>query len=117
MVDRARETGCYAGLRGGVDIMRAASVYAGQAYDALLAVGVFTPGHVPPEALVELLSLTRPGGLLVVSTRTQYCDETVFRPLIDALVQDSRVSILELLENAPYHHDGNGHYWVLEKAA
>lgn len=117
MAAKARETGCYAGVRGGVDMMRVAEAYAGQVYDALLSVGVFTPGHVPPQALVELLPPVRAGGLLVISTRTQYCDETDFQQLVDDLSNDGRIRVIELLRNAPYHHDGDGHYWVLEKTA
>lgn len=115
MAAKAREGGCYTGVRGGVDMMRASSAYEGQDYDALLSVGVFTLGHVPPEALLELLALTTDGGLLVISTRSQYCDETHFQQVIDDLLRAGRIEIRRLLRNALYNHDGNGHYWVLEK--
>jgi predicted TPR repeat methyltransferase len=117
MAAKARESGCYRAVRGGVDMMQASSAYAGQGYDALLSVGVFTLGHVPPEALLELLDLTIDGGLLVISTRSQYYDESHFQQIIDDLLRAERIEILRLLRNALYNHDGDGHYWVLQKSA
>ena len=115
MAAEARATGCYREVRGDIDMMRASQSYAGAAFDAVLSVGVFTLGHVPPEALLELLQLTRCGGLLVLSTRSQYYEQTGFQQLIDELRDDGRIELREVLENAPYNHDGDGHYWVLEK--
>jgi len=117
MAAEARAAGCYREVRGDVDIMQAAQSYAGQAYDAVLSVGVFTLGHVPPEALLELLSLTGDGGLLVLSTRTQYYQQTGFQRLIDDLLGARRIELLQVLKNAAYNHDGDGHYWVLQKPA
>lgn len=115
MAAEARAAGCYREVRGDIDIMQASQAYTGACYDAVLSVGVFTLGHVPPEALLELLPLTRDGGALVLSTRTHYYDETGFQELIDDLLDASRIELLQLLENAPYNHDGDGHYWVLQK--
>jgi len=115
MAAEARATGCYREVRGGIDMLRAAQSHAGASFDAVLSVGVFTLGHVPPEALLELLQLTRVGGLLVLSTRTHYYEQTGFQQLIDDLWDKGRIEIRHLLENAPYNHDGDGHYWVLEK--
>lgn len=115
MAAEARATGCYREVRGDIDMMRASESYAGAAFDAVLSVGVFTLGHVPPEALLELLQLTRDGGLLVLSTRSQYYEQTGFQQLIDDLRDQDRIEVRQLLENAPYNHDGDGHYWVLEK--
>ena len=39
-------------------------------YEAILAGGVFKPGHAPPHALEELLRLARPGGIIVVNLET-----------------------------------------------
>jgi predicted TPR repeat methyltransferase len=115
MAERARCNGCYGEVRGAVDMMQAAQVYVGQDYDAVLSAGVFTLGHVPPEALFELLALSRLGGLLIVSTRSQYYDATGFQQILDELLRDSRIRILRQVRNALYNHDGDGHYWVLEK--
>ena len=115
MARRALATGAYRQVKGGIDMMQATQSYAAEAYDAVLSVGVFTLGHVPPEALLVLLSLTRPGGLLVVSTRTHYYDQTDFQQRVDELLADGRIELLKLLEDAPYNKDGAAHYWVFNK--
>jgi predicted TPR repeat methyltransferase len=117
MAAEARATGCYREVRGAIDMMRASESYAGAAFDAVLSVGVFTLGHVPPEALLELLRLARGGGLLVLSTRSLYYRQTGFQKLIDDLRDRGRIEVRHLLEDAPYNHDGDRHYWVLEKTA
>ena len=38
-------------------------------FDGLLAAGVFTPGHAPPETLFELDRLVRPGGVIIFSLK------------------------------------------------
>ena len=68
-----------------------------------------------PEALLELLHLVRNGGVAVLSTRTHYYQQTGFQRLIDELLDAGRIEVLQLLENAAYNHDGDGHYWVLQK--
>jgi len=116
MVEQARASGVYRQLEGDIDIMRAAQTYAPGSYDAVLSVGVFTLGHVPPEALAVLLRLVRPGGLLVMSTRTHYYDQTGFQQMVDELVAGRQIELLELLRDAPYNRDGAGHYWVFRKS-
>lgn len=115
MVEEARATGRYRQLIGGVDIMHAQDHYSESAYDSILSVGVFTLGHVPPEALQVLLRLTRPGGLLVISTRTQYYDDLGFKPLLDGLLAATELEMLQRLENAPYNKDGDAHYFLLRR--
>ena len=115
MAQRAHATGAYRQVRGGIDMMQATQSYQAEAYDAVLSVGVFTLGHVPPEALLVLLALTRPGGLLVISTRTHYYDQTDFQQQVDQLLGDGRIELLKLLEDAPYNKDGAAHYWVFSK--
>ena len=115
MAELARETGCYRKVLGEIDIMLAAEYYADSSYDAVLSVGVFTLGHVPPEALRVLLQLTRPGGLLVVSTRTQYYDQSGFRELLDGMLEAGEVALRARLDNAPYNEDGAAHYFLLRR--
>jgi SAM-dependent methyltransferase len=97
MAQRALATGAYRQVKGGIDMMQATQSYAAEAYDALLS------------------ALTRPGGLLVVSTRTHYYDQTDFQQRVDELLADGRIELLKLLEDAPYNKDGAAHYWVFSK--
>ena len=115
MAEQAAATGNYQQVQGSVDMMRATEKYPDAAYNALLSVGVFTLGHVPPEALKVLLKLTRSDGLLLISTRTQYYDQTNFQQLVDDLIETGQVELLRLLRDAPYSIDGDGHYWVFKK--
>lgn len=116
MAEQAIATGAYQQVLGGIDMMRAAENYADANYAAILSVGVFTLGHVPPEALIVLLQLASPGGLLLISTRTHYYDQTNFQLVMDGLIDSSQVELLQVIRDAPYNNDGDGHYWVMQKA-
>jgi predicted TPR repeat methyltransferase len=116
MAEQAIATGAYQQVLGGIDMMRAAENYADTSYDAILSVGVFTLGHVPPEALIVLLQLAGPGGLLLISTRTHYYDQTNFQLVMDDLIDSGQVELLQVIRDAPYNNDGDGHYWILQKA-
>ncbi len=115
MIEQAGASGAYCKLAGAIDIMQAAQSYAAGSYDAVLSVGVFTLGHVPPEALEVLLQLTRPGGLLLLSTRTHYYQQTDFQPLVDKLLSEARLELVKLLRDAPYNKDGDAHYWLFRR--
>lgn len=116
MAEQAIATGAYQQVLGGVDMMRAAENYSGATYDAVLSIGVFTLGHVPPQALSVLLQLTSPAGLLLVSTRTHYYDQTDFQRVVDDLIDSGQLKLLQVIKDAPYNNDGDGHYWVMQKA-
>jgi len=45
---------------------------AADAYDAVTCIGTFTSTHVAPEALFELVRVTRPGGAVVFTVRDDY---------------------------------------------
>ncbi len=116
MAEQAIATGAYQQVLGGIDMMRAAENCVDTSYDAILSIGVFTLGHVPPEALLVLLQLASPGGLLLISTRTHYYDETNFQLVIDDLIDSGQIELLQVIRDAPYNNDGDGHYWVMKKA-
>ena len=44
--------------------------YADDAFDGVLVVGVFTPGHARPESFDELLRITHPGGFIIFTLRS-----------------------------------------------
>ena len=116
MAELAGATGVYRRVAGDIDMMRALDDFPYSEYDALLSIGVFTLGHVPPEALAVLVQLLRPGGLLLVSTRSHYYDQTEFQQQVDALLEQGQLTQLQVIWNAPYNHDGDAHYWVFRKA-
>jgi len=116
MVELAAATGAYRQVLGSIDMMRATESYPAASYDAVLSVGVFTLGHVPPEALNVLLRLTKAGGLLLISTRTHYYDQTNFQQVVDELTTSQHAELIQLIKDAPYNNDGDGHYWVFRKS-
>lgn len=115
MAAEATATGAYRDVRGDVDLLQAPRDYRDADYDAVLSIGVFTLGHVPPEGLAVLLELARPAGLLLVSTRVQYYAQTAFQQVADALEQRGAAKLVKLLRNAPYNNDGDAHYWVFRR--
>ena len=44
-------------------------------YDAITAVGVFSFGHIMPEAIDELLRILRPGGTIIIGLNDHYYEE------------------------------------------
>ena len=115
MAEQAIETGAYREVLGDIDMMLAADHYADASYDAVMSAGVFTLGHVPPEAMLVLLRLTRQNGLVVVTTRSHYYNETNFQQVIDGLLDAGRIEIVQVDKNVTYNNDGDGHYWVFRK--
>jgi SAM-dependent methyltransferase len=115
MAELATATGAYQQVIGNIDMMRAIEDYPQADYDALLSIGVFTLGHVPPQALQVLVDMVRKDGLLVISTRSHYFEQTDYQQCVDALLADGQISQLQVVWDAPYNHDGDGHYWVFRK--
>ena len=81
-------------------------------YDVTISCGVFTSAHVYPAALKQLIAMTKPGGVILVSTRTGYYDAEPYQAEQDALIQKGRIKLVKRLLDAPYTVDGKSHYWV-----
>ena len=116
MAARAEATGHYDQVIGDVDMMRAEDHYDAGAFDAITCVGVFTLGHVPPEALHVLVRLLRPGGLVVVSTRTEYFDETDYAQVAADMIGSGAMRLVEAIESAHYVDGSKSHFFAYQKA-
>ena len=114
MVDVAKDTEAYSRLVGGCDMTKRIKAFDDDAYDIVLCAGVFTLGHVFPSALIELIHLTKPGGILIASTRKRYADEARFGNFCEHLEGEGRISILDINKNAPYIAEEPAHYWALQ---
>ena len=92
MLDEARSKGCYN------DFQQMALgdhlSFESDAYDAVISIGVFTPGHAPPNSFVELCRVTRPGGHIVFSMRPDTHVELGFKDQQDALVASGAWSLV-----------------------
>ena len=53
--------------------------FADEAFDAVVAVGVFTTGHAPAHAFDELVRITKPQGVIVFSLRTGEIEDAFAR--------------------------------------
>jgi len=54
-------------------------------FEGVIAAGVFTPGHAPPETLYELSRIVRPGGWLVFSIKWDGTFETAYLAVLQQL--------------------------------
>jgi SAM-dependent methyltransferase len=67
-------------------------------FDGVICVGVFTQGHAPASAFDELVRITRPGGFVVFSLRTDIYLEGGFKKKQDELESAGRWSLREATE-------------------
>ena len=116
MVARARSREVYRRLDAPVDLTEPPTAERTESYDLVTIGGVFTVGHVPPEALATMSRYATPGGVLVVSTRRAYLEETDFESVSAALVEAGRLELLIHTPDAPYTMDSTGDYWAYRVA-
>ena len=72
-------------------------------FDAVTCIGTFTSTHVKPEAVTELVRVTRSGGVLVFTVRDDYWQSTNFIDLVTGL-HISGVARIEQIRLEPYIH-------------
>ena len=98
MLDLARGKGFYGELR---QMTLGESLdFADDTFDAVISVGVFTTGHAPAHAFDELVRITKHGGHIVFSLRTDTHAQD-FGPYLDGLEAAGRWSLVERSE--PFH--------------
>ncbi|SFL70424.1 class I SAM-dependent DNA methyltransferase [Shimia aestuarii] len=75
-------------------------------YDGIVSSGTFTNGHVGPDALDELLRITRPGALFALSIHERHFETVGFRAKLDAL--SDRICDLHLPKARVYGESAHG---------
>ena len=100
MLEFARKKGVYKDLRemelgGQLDLPS-------DAFAAVIATGVFAAGHAPPESFEELIRVTKLGGHLIFSVRTDVYLDGGFKEKQEALEREERWQLVEMTE--PYAH-------------
>jgi predicted TPR repeat methyltransferase len=100
MLEYAREKGVYRDLRqmelgGRLDLPS-------DAFAAVVAAGVFAAGHAPPESFEDLIRVTKPGGYVIFSVRTDVYLEGGFKEKQEALQREERWQLVETSE--PFAH-------------
>ncbi len=111
MVEKAKELTIYNRLEGAVGFAEAADVFEHDSYDIAVTCGVFTHGHVPPEAVFDFAKILKSNGLMLVSTRPSYCEETDF----ERISQSQNLKLEICFKDRPYTSDENAHYWFFSK--
>ena len=100
MLEYAREKGVYRDLRqmelgGRLDLPS-------DAFAVVVAAGVFAAGHAPPESFEDLIRVTKPGGYVIFSVRTDVYLEGGFKEKQEALQREERWRLVETSE--PFAH-------------
>ena len=74
---------------------------ASNSFDAVTCVGTFTSTHVKPDAVRELVRVTRPGGSVIFTVRDDYWRATHFVDLV-AELHATKTVCLEQIRLEPY---------------
>ncbi|ESZ31339.1 class I SAM-dependent methyltransferase [Mesorhizobium sp. L2C066B000] len=114
MAQQARKTDIYRHVRGNVDLNRPLSDYSSATYDITVCCGVFTLGHVRPDALRELARVTRPSGFIIASTRKSYAEATSFEHEVRRLQDEGVLVTAQRLNDGKYIAEEGAHYWVFK---
>ena len=100
MLELARRKGAYRELRemelgGRLD-------FPDDAFGAVVSTGVFAAGHAPPESFDDLIRVTKPGGHMIFSVRTDVYEDSGFKEKQETLEREGRWQLLETTE--PFAH-------------
>jgi predicted TPR repeat methyltransferase len=100
MLELARKKGVYKDLHqmelgGPLDLPS-------DAFAAVVATGVFAAGHAPPESFEELIRVTKPGGYVIFSVRTDVYEDGGFKEKQEAVEREKRWQLVEMTE--PFAH-------------
>ena len=74
---------------------------ASNSFDAVTCIGTFTSTHVKPDAVRELVRVTRPGGSVIFTVRDDYWRATHFIDLV-AELHATKTVFLEQIRLEPY---------------
>ena len=69
-----------------------------ETFDAVISFGVLTLGHAPPESLVGMVRIAKPGGVLIFSVSTPALAEGGYSEMLQKLAEASRWTPLEATE-------------------
>jgi SAM-dependent methyltransferase len=67
-------------------------------FDAIISVGVLTQGHAPPSSFDELIRITKPGGHIIFTLRSDLYETDGFKEKQEALEQEGRWVLSEVGE-------------------
>ena len=111
MLEKSLEKACYQNLFT-ADLNQGQNTISDGQYDAITCVGVFSFGHVSPEACDDLLRILKPDGYLIIALNAPYWDKGELSEKLTLLETTGKIVIIEkeLGEHLP-GHDVEG--WVI----
>lgn len=113
MVKIAHEKGVYQTLISWCDLNKKAPFFLDDQYDLTTCCGVFTLDLVKPTALKWLVQVTKPGGIILLSTRPTFCETYNFEEHYKELEQLGHLKLIDCRMNKPYlGKESTAHYWV-----
>ena len=96
MLEEARKKGVYRQLH--QMVLGETLGFESQAFGAVISVGVFTLGHAPPNSFNELVRITKAGGFIVFSLRTDVYKENGFERQQTELETAGKWKLVEVTE-------------------
>jgi predicted TPR repeat methyltransferase len=93
MLAKAREKGVYRELHQ-MDMSRTLD-FPENAFDAIVCAGVLTYSHAPAESLFEMVRVTKPGGHILFSLRTDAYESMGFETIVRELESKGRWKLVE----------------------
>ncbi len=114
MAAEARQTGAYIKVDSNIDIHRAGDSFEESSFDIVACCGTFTIGHIFPEAFLELIKLTRPGGILAISIRKSYFSVHDFGSYYMRLIDKGQIELVNSAVFAPYLFSEDAHYFLFK---
>ena len=78
-------------------------------YDIAISAGTFTHGHLGPDALINVMSALRPGGLMVVGINKEHFGTKGFQSALQ-LAQDSEQISPPMFTEVQIYDEGSPHY-------
>lgn len=116
MIDKAGASQVYKRLYPNTDLTQPLPDDLPRNFDAVVCCGAFIPTHLPATALRNLIAMTRPGGVVVVSIREAYYTTDGFEALLQTLVHEQGLSVLQTKLSASYLQNARAHYLALQVA-
>ena len=83
--------------------------FAQATYDVAISAGTFTHGHLGPDALINVLSALRSGGLMVVGINKQHFDANGFAAALHK-AQDAKQISAPTFTEVQIYDEGSPHY-------
>lgn len=75
--------------------------FATDSFDAVVSTGVLTVGHAPPSSFDELIRVTRPGGHILFTLRTDVYEDKGFREKQTTLESEGKWALAEVGDKTP----------------